>query len=116
MAIKTISLYDYEGKKTDYKIDMSYVEAILIKELSGDKVAYVKKEDGTVELLDSSHNRTVDYDDGEPPLLIFRKGVLDLVDKFINDEDFTDEEWDLACDYDEEEFVNVTVHSIPSRA
>ena len=84
---------------------MDNVDQILIKELSGDEVAYVRHQDGTIEKLDSCPNgRWMSYEDGI--YLIFRKGIFDVVEKFNTVRSYTDEEYEFMCEFDDAEFRN----------
>lgn len=86
---KTITLMDYAGKKTEFSIpNFEDVLTIVIQIVTGDEIAMVIYDDGTIDEFDSSGDRLNNYFDGEYTVYNKVKGINFLDDpKFLERED-----------------------------
>ena len=61
-----LTIMDYKSRKKEIDIgEIDDILAIHIKILTGDEIAVVINKNGDIDMYDSSHDRMVDYYDGE---------------------------------------------------
>lgn len=86
-----LKLFDWNNNYSETTIDidnLSSVESITIRVITGDEIAYVNYKDGSSEKFDSSKDRLMDYDDGSYTLYV--DGEVNLIDEFLERKDSYD--------------------------
>lgn len=86
-----LKLFDWNNNYSETTIDidnLSSVESITIRVITGDEIAYVNYKDGSSKKFDSSKDRLIDYDDGSYTLYV--DGQVNLIDEFLNRKDSYD--------------------------
>ncbi len=86
-----LKLFDWNNNYSETTIDidnLSSVESITIRVITGDEIAYVNYKDGSSKKFDSSKDRLMDYDDGSYTLYV--DGQVNLIDEFLNRKDSYD--------------------------
>lgn len=86
-----LKLFDWNNNYSETTIDiddLSSVESITIRVITGDEIAYVNYKDGSSKKFDSSKDRLMDYDDGSYTLYV--DGQVNLIDEFLERKDSYD--------------------------
>lgn len=86
-----LKLFDWNNNYSETTIDidnLSSVESITIRVITGDEIAYINYKDGSSKKFDSSKDRLIDYDDGSYTLYV--DGQVNLIDEFLNRKDSYD--------------------------
>lgn len=87
----SLKLFDWNNNYSETTIDiddLSSVESITIRVITGDEIAYVNYKDGSSKKFDSSKDRLMDYDDGSYTLYV--DGQVNLIDEFLERKDSYD--------------------------